>query len=227
MAAVRDQNSALPNLKNLTAWNFGKLPEQQNKLLQDLVGPHIQSFNFMLEEGLSLAAQAIRPQEFLLSNGQKATIYFTDASVGVPTLSENNLHASQMKVFPSECRERGATYKAKLQVTLQWKLDNQLQGSVTKVIGNIPIMVKSNNCSLAKLTPNELVRKHEEAEEAGGYFIINGIEKVIRMLILPRRNFPIAIIRPSWKSRGPLYTEYGVQMRSVRKDQTAVVSIMK
>ena len=26
-------------------------------------------------------------------------------------------------------------------------------------------------------------------KEAGGYFIINGIEKIIRMLILPRRNF--------------------------------------
>ena len=26
-------------------------------------------------------------------------------------------------------------------------------------------------------------------QEAGGYFVINGIEKVIRMLILPRRNF--------------------------------------
>ncbi|XP_020616310.1 DNA-directed RNA polymerase I subunit RPA2-like isoform X2 [Orbicella faveolata] len=42
------------------------------------------------------------------------------------------------------------------------------------------------------------------------------------MLILPRRNFPLAVIRPSWKGRGPLYTEYGIQMRSVRKDQTAV-----
>lgn len=39
----------------------------------------------------------------------------------------------------------------------------------------------------------------------------------------------MAIVRPTWKNRGPLYTEYGIQMRSVRKDQTAVVStsIMK
>ncbi|CAH3030121.1 unnamed protein product [Porites evermanni] len=222
MAAVQNQNSALPNLKNLTRENFGKLSNQQHKALQDLIRPHIESFNFMSEEGLSLAVEGIFPQEFLLGNGQKVTLYFTDASIGVPTLSENNLHATQYKVFPSECRERGTTYKAKLQVTLQWKLDNQLQGNVTKAIANIPIMVQSNNCSLAKLTPKELVRHHEEAEEAGGYFIINGIEKVIRMLILPRRNFPLAITRPSWKSRGPLYTEYGIQMRSVRKDQTAV-----
>lgn len=34
----------------------------------------------------------------------------------------------------------------------------------------------------------------------------------------------MAITRPSWKTRGPLYTEYGIQIRCVRKDQTAVVS---
>lgn len=43
----------------------------------------------------------------------------------------------------------------------------------------------------------------------GGYFIINGLEKVIRMLIMPRRNFPLAMTRPKWKNRGPAFTEYG------------------
>jgi DNA-directed RNA polymerase I subunit RPA2 len=55
----------------------------------------------------------------------------------------------------------------------------------------------------------------------GGYFIVNGNERLIRMLILPRRNYPIAISRPSWKNRGALYTEYGIQIRSVRKDQSS------
>lgn len=43
----------------------------------------------------------------------------------------------------------------------------------------------------------------------GGYFIVNGIEKVIRMLIMPRRNYPIAMSRPKWKGRGQGYTQYG------------------
>lgn len=43
----------------------------------------------------------------------------------------------------------------------------------------------------------------------GGYFIVNGNEKVIRMLIMPRRNYPIAMSRPKWKSRGQGYTQYG------------------
>lgn len=43
----------------------------------------------------------------------------------------------------------------------------------------------------------------------GGYFIVNGIEKVIRMLIMQRRNYPVAMSRPKWKSRGQGYTQYG------------------
>ncbi|KAK2570429.1 DNA-directed RNA polymerase I subunit RPA2 [Acropora cervicornis] len=222
MAAEVDHTNVLPSLKNLTSAGFGVLSSEQKKALQDLIKPHVESFNFMLEEGLLLAVQGIHPQEFLLANGNRVTMYFTDATIGVPVLSEKNLHAMQYKVYPSECRESGTTYKAKLQVTLQWKINNQTQGNVTKAIANIPLMVKSANCSLAKLSPAELVQHHEEAEEAGGYFIINGIEKVVRMLILPRRNFPLAVARPSWKSRGPLYTEYGIQIRCVRKDQTAV-----
>ena len=41
-----------------------------------------------------------------------------------------------------KCRESATTYKAKLQVMLQWKVDNQPKGSLTKVIANIPLMVK-------------------------------------------------------------------------------------
>ena len=36
----------------------------------------------------------------------------------------------------------------------------------------------------------------------------------------------MAIVRQSWKSRGPLYTEYGVSIHCVRKDQTSSVSSM-
>ena len=47
----------------------------------------------------------------------------------------------------------------------------------------------------------------------GGYFIVNGIEKVIRMLIMQRRNYPIALSRPKWKTRGQGYTQYGEYIR--------------
>lgn len=51
-------------------------------------------------------------------------------------------------------------------------------------LGDIPIIVKSTHCHINKLSPKELVKMNEDCNEFGGYFIINGNEKIIRMLIL-------------------------------------------
>lgn len=86
--------------------------------------------------------------------------------------------------------------------------------------------MQSNRCHLEKLSPKELVNRREETEELGGYFIVNGIEKLIRMLIVNRRNYPMAIIRPSFVNRGNTYTKYGIQIRSVRPDQTSQTNVL-
>lgn len=70
----------------------------------------------------------------------------------------------------------------------------------------------------------QLVKHHEEPEEFGGYFVINGNERLIRYLILPRRNHVISLVRPSFGKRGPSYTPYAVQIRCVRPDQTSVTN---
>ena len=51
------------------------------------------------------------------------------------------------------------------------------------------MVFQSAACNLHKLGPKELVGHGEEAQEMGGYFIINGNERIIRMLIMPRRNY--------------------------------------
>ena len=77
-----------------------------------------------------------------------------------------------------------------------------------------------------KDSPAELVQNKEEAEELGGYFVVNGIEKIIRLLVVNRRNFPMAIIRPSFKGRGPTFTEFGTLIRCVRPDQTSQTNVL-
>lgn len=76
------------------------------------------------------------------------------------------------------------------------------------------------------MSSDELVKHNEEAEEFGGYFIINGNERLIRYLILPRRHHVITLVRPSFMNRGPSYTPYAVQIRCVRPDQTAVTNTL-
>ncbi|KAL0178473.1 hypothetical protein M9458_027367, partial [Cirrhinus mrigala] len=91
---------------------------------------------------------------------------------------------------------------------VSWSINGIPKGIIKQSLGQVPIMVKSKLCNLYGLSPKELIEHHEEAEEMGGYFIVNGIEKVIRLLIMPRRNYPITVSRPKFKSRGQGYTQY-------------------
>lgn len=73
------------------------------------------------------------------------------------------------------------------------------------------------------MTPKQLVSKGEHENEWGGYFIIKGHEKLIRMLLMTRKNFPITVQRSTWKDRGQNFSDLGIMVRSVRTDQTATV----
>jgi len=216
------------DIKHLSSPEFanGKPPKEQNKYLQEFIQPHIESFNYVIDEGLKRAVQLITPHQFELEDGKRVEISIVDAEIGLPSIDEQDFHSKTQKIYPAECRERHTSYKAKMKVTVQWKVDNQIHGHVTKDIAHVPIMIKSKNCSLANLSPKQLVDKHEESEEWGGYFIINGIEKIIRMLIMPRRNYPLAMVRNSWKTRGPLFTEFGISIRCILPDQTGNTNVL-
>lgn len=138
----------------------------------------------------------------------------------------NKLSTTNREIYPAECRERHATYRGKLRAQVEYKLNDGAWQKEIRELGQLPIMVKTNRCHLEKYTPAQLVQHKEESEELGGYFIVNGIEKLIRMLIVSRRNFPLAIVRSSFTSRGPRYTKYGIQIRSVRPDQTPQANVL-
>lgn len=52
------------------------------------------------------------------------------------------MYSKSVKIFPSECRQRVATYRAKLSITVRWSVDGQVAGSVSRIAGQVPIMVK-------------------------------------------------------------------------------------
>lgn len=56
-------------------------------------------------------------------------------------------------------------------------------------------------------------------EPKGGYFIINGNEKILRWLIVPKRHIPILIIRESLKKKDHKFTNKAVQFRSVKNER--------
>ncbi|XP_041646218.1 DNA-directed RNA polymerase I subunit RPA2 [Cheilinus undulatus] len=209
-----------PSLQNLTRQNFGHLEEEQLATVQDLTRAHIESFDQAVTEGLSRVIQSIPPLEFAVKN-ERISLSFVEATIYSPMVAKGSI-CREMKVFPAECRGRRCSYKGKMVADISWSVNGVPKGIIKQSLGQLPIMVKSKLCNLHGLSPRGLVEHHEEAQEMGGYFIVNGIEKVIRMLIMPRRNYPIAMSRPKWKSRGQGYTQYGISIRCVKEEHSAV-----
>ncbi|KZV90995.1 beta and beta-prime subunits of DNA dependent RNA-polymerase [Exidia glandulosa HHB12029] len=131
------------------------------------------------------------------------------------------------RIYPAEARERLTSYRGRMTAKLSWSLNGGPEHSMMRDCGLVPIMVRSVRCHLRDASSDELVRRHEEAEEFGGYFIINGNERIVRYLILPRRNHVISLVRPSFQNRGASYTEYAVQIRCVRSgDQSSLTNTL-
>lgn len=203
--------------------------------LQEAIRPHVDSFNVIFAENGQLhhGLKDIGTKTFLDGNGQgegrrnrlqvRIKEVFLDKSQLPPT---NKTEITNRDILPVECRERHTTYRGRFRGRFEYRVNDGAWNESVRDFGALPIMLRSNRCHLQGLSPKELVNKREETEELGGYFIVNGVEKLIRMLIVNRRNYPMAIIRPSFENRGPAYTKYGVQIRSVRADQTSQTNVL-
>ena len=110
-------------------------------------------------------------------------------TVGNPIVKEAN--GSTHELTPMEARLRNLTYKAPifLEFTV---VENGIDREPEKVnIGSVPVMIKSKKCNIHRgniksdheLTPDEYHQKLKEMGEdpldPGGYFIINGSERVL------------------------------------------------
>lgn len=83
------------------------------------------------------------------------------------------------------------------------------------------MMVMSSGCNLNGMGPAQLIENNEEANEFGGYFIVNGNEKIVRLLVSQRRNYPMCYTRSNYARSGPNFSEHAINIRCVRPDQTS------
>ena len=149
--------------------------------MKGLVKQHISSFNYFVEVELKNILQAnkvvlsyIDPNFFLR---------YDDIYVGHPDRYEEvskavSVHVSD--VTPNECRLRDATYAAPIYVDLTYfKLGTGKVQRKGVPIGRLPIMLKSSKCVLSQKPDRDLSDLKECPLDPGGYFIVNGTEKVI------------------------------------------------
>jgi DNA-directed RNA polymerase II subunit RPB2 len=87
-------------------------------------------------------------------------------------------------VTPSYCRMRDLTYQSNLFCKLQIDTESPLTGKKRQIydkilIAQVPVMIKSELCKIRNSGEKELAEYGECMYEHGGYFIVNGQEKVI------------------------------------------------
>ncbi|MBI2669067.1 DNA-directed RNA polymerase subunit B'' [Candidatus Woesearchaeota archaeon] len=143
------------------------------------VDSNIQSFNALLTKGLQEVIDENKEAEptIIPSNIEKFKIRFGRITIGKPEITEAD--GSKRKIYPLEARLRKISYSAPLQLEISTYINDVQRENFVADIGKIPVMLRSKFCHLDKLSTEELIKHGEDPNDPGGYFIINGTEKVI------------------------------------------------
>ena len=139
-----------------------------------LVESNILSFNDFIYNRIQ---QIVEEMNETVSN-EEVDIKFGRVKVGRPNIIEAD--GSISEITPVTARLRNLTYSSPVTVELTVKYENQTESADVE-IGRIPVIVKSSICNTHGMTKEQLKEKYMDHLDPGGYFIINGNERVIVM----------------------------------------------
>jgi len=197
----------------------------------NLVAHHLESYNDFFNHGINRifrennpirfieredeSVNASKRNECLLYLGGKdgSQIYF-----GKPIIYDDN-HAHYM--YPNDARLRNMTYGTTIHYDVEvdfiyYKGDEKKEHSITlnKIyLGRFPIMLHSDLCILKSLNKDVTFNMGECKNDYGGYFIIDGKEKVV----IPQEKFAdnMLYIR---KNKADDNYSHSAEIRSVSED---------
>ena len=137
---------------------------------------HLNSFNEFLDRGMQEIVDEVG-QSDIENPDYPYKVKFGKIRVFEPRMME--LDGSITHITPAEARLRNVSYAAPVKVETSVIEDGKVLETRFIHIGDIPVMVKSSACKLNNLKRAGLVEHSEDPHDPGGYFIINGSERVI------------------------------------------------
>ncbi|CAF4140699.1 unnamed protein product, partial [Rotaria sp. Silwood2] len=155
-----------------------------------LVRQQLDSFDEFIQMSVQRIVEDSRPIEF------QAQAQYITAAKETPakyTFKFEQIYLSKpihradegtVYLWPNEARLRNLTYAAPLYVDVKRTTIKENESPIEKKfdklhIGDIPIMLRSAYCLLSEMTDRDLTELNECPLDPGGYFIINGSEKVL------------------------------------------------
>ena len=208
-------------MRSTTSSNENVNIDEERGRISMMCSPHIASFNWFIDIGLEKLEQHLPFFRFRFG-GTSIQYRLGNIRLEKPLKASKELSRDR-RLFPREARGRLLTYKGQILADILYRVNNGHEEKISlgRRLGSIPIMVSSKSCHLEGMSTTELISLGEEPMEAGGYFIVNGNEKLVRLLIVPRSNYPLAVERSSYSKRGKHFTPFAIQMRSMRQDMSS------
>jgi len=97
--------------------------------------------------------------------------------IGEPSVKEAD--GSVRGILPLEARIRNLTYAAPMFIEMTPVLNNIESDTIVVNFGDLPVMTKSKICPLSGMNRQELIQAGEDPDDPGGYFIVNGTERIL------------------------------------------------
>ncbi|MBS7639861.1 MAG: DNA-directed RNA polymerase subunit B [Candidatus Bathyarchaeia archaeon] len=150
-----------------------------------LVRQHLDSYNEFVEHGLQEIINEVGEIEIEVPEGPYKIRF---GKVFIARETENGViygpyvtevDGTRHEIYPMEARLRNLTYAMPISVEMTPVVGGRELDKEIVYIGDLPTMLKSKYCHLAGLSEEELIRQGEDPLDPGGYFIINGSERVI------------------------------------------------
>jgi DNA-directed RNA polymerase subunit B len=139
-----------------------------------LVESNIRSFNnfikIRMQEIVTELSNSLPTEDFEIKLGK--------IRVGRPDIVESD--GSSRPITPAEARLRDLTYSAPVWMEMTINYAGQVETEEVQ-LGRIPIMVLSDVCNLNGMNEEELIKNYIDPKDHGGYFLINGNERVMVM----------------------------------------------
>ena len=198
----------------------------------NLVAHHLESYNEFFNNGINRIFRENNPIRFIeredetdnnsskrnecqlfLGGKDGSKIYF-----GKPIIYDDN-YAHYM--YPNDARLRNMSYGTTIHYDVDvdfiyYKGDEKIEHSITlnKIyLGRFPIMLQSNLCILKSLNKDVRFNMGECKNDYGGYFIIDGKEKVI----IPQEKFADNMLYIRKNKDDDIYS-HSAEIRSVSED---------
>jgi len=215
--------------KNIISWKI--INKYFNDNPNNLVAHHLESYNEFFNNGINRIFRENNPIRFIeredesekTNNRNECLLYLggKDGSkiyFGKPIIYDDNY---THYMFPNDARLRNMTYGTTIHYDVDvdfiyYKGDEKIEHSITlnKIyLGRFPIMLQSDLCILKSLNKDVRFNMGECKNDYGGYFIIDGKEKVI----IPQEKFADNMLYIRKNKDDDIYS-HSAEIRSVSED---------